>query len=312
MPELHVGDRHWPVVADSNLLDALNQAGLSVPYSCRAGSCHACLVRCVKGEPVDAQPEALSLDKRREGWRLACQCRISEDLSVEIFDPARDGLPARVLSCDWLSPNVLRLRVEPERPLRYQAGQHMVLWNGSVARPYSLASLPGEDGFLEFHLDCSRPGAFCDAARRLRAGDAIRLGELRGGALRYDRDWQDRPLLLLAAGTGLGPLWGVLREALRQEHQGAIHLLHLGSVPAEHYLRAELETLAACHPQLQLQWITPEQLPVALDGLRRLSRQALALVCGGPGSVETFAKRLYLSGLPRNQLLADVFVGSAR
>jgi NAD(P)H-flavin reductase len=266
----------------------------------------------VKGEPADAQPEALSLDKRREGWRLACQCRISEDLSIEIFDPARDGLPARVLSCDWLSSSVLRLRVEPERPLRYQAGQHMVLWNGSVARPYSLASLPGEDGFLEFHLDCSRPGAFCDAARRLRAGDAIRLGELRGGALRYDRDWQDRPLLLLAAGTGLGPLWGVLREALRQEHQGAIHLLHLGSVPAEHYLRAELETLAACHPQLQLKWITPEQLPVALDGLRRLSRQALALVCGGPGSVETFAKRLYLSGLPRNQLLADVFVGSAR
>ncbi|EPN45970.1 hypothetical protein A244_24659, partial [Pseudomonas syringae pv. actinidiae ICMP 18807] len=31
-----------------NLLDALNHAGVPVPYSCRAGSCHACLVRCVK------------------------------------------------------------------------------------------------------------------------------------------------------------------------------------------------------------------------------------------------------------------------
>jgi NAD(P)H-flavin reductase/ferredoxin len=312
MPELHVGDRHWPVVADSNLLDALNQAGFNVPYSCRAGSCHACLVRCVKGEPVDAQPEALSLDKRREGWRLACQCRVSEDLSVEIFDPARDGLPANVLSCDWLSPSVLRLRVEPERPLRYQAGQHMVLWIDSIARPYSLASLPGEDAFLEFHIDCRRPGAFCDAARRLRQGDRIRLGELRGGALHYDPDWQAGPLLLLAAGTGLGPLWGILREALRQEHQGVIHLMHLAHERNEHYLIDELHSLAQTYPHLQARFITAEEWPAAASELRLLSRRAVALVCGGPASVENFAKSLYLAGVPRNRVLADAFIGQSR
>lgn len=59
MPELHVGERHWSVSTGSNLLDALNQAGVAVPYSCRAGSCHACLVRCL-GEVEDAQPDALS------------------------------------------------------------------------------------------------------------------------------------------------------------------------------------------------------------------------------------------------------------
>jgi NAD(P)H-flavin reductase/ferredoxin len=312
MPELHAGDRHWPVAAGCNLLDALNQAGLAVPYSCRAGSCHACLVRCVKGEPSDSQPDALAPDKRREGWRLACQCQVVEDLSVEIFNAARDGLPAKVIGCDWLSPSVLRLRLEPERPLRYQAGQHLVLWTDSgVARPYSLASLPGEDPFLEFHLDCRRPGAFCDAARQLQVGDPVRLGELRGGALQYDPDWQERPLLLLAAGTGLGPLWGVLREALRQEHQGPIYLLHLAHEADEHYLTRELHALAAGHPQLQVRLIKSEQVPIALDELRLLSRRATALVCGSPASVETFAKRLYLSGLPRNQLFADVFLTRA-
>ncbi|WP_434679944.1 iron-sulfur-binding ferredoxin reductase [Pseudomonas sp. R1-18] len=310
MPELHAGDRHWSVAAGSNLLDALNQAGLAVPYSCRAGSCHACLVRCVKGEPNDSQPDALASDKRREGWRLACQCQVVENLSIEVFDAARDGLPAKVAGCDWLSPDVLRLRLEPERPLRYQAGQHLVLWTDSgIARPYSLASLPGEDRFLEFHLDCRRPGAFSDAARQMRVGDPIRLGELRGGALRYDPEWQDLPLLLLAAGTGLGPLWGVLREALRQEHQGAIHLLHLAQGNDEHYLASELHALAAVHPGLQVKLITPDQLPEALNEMRLLSRRAMALVCGSPASVENFARRLYLSGLPRNQLLADAFVG---
>lgn len=47
MPELRVGDRQWRVEAGSNLLDALNHNGVAVPYSCRAGSCHACLVQCI-------------------------------------------------------------------------------------------------------------------------------------------------------------------------------------------------------------------------------------------------------------------------
>ncbi|WP_439849863.1 iron-sulfur-binding ferredoxin reductase [Pseudomonas syringae] len=309
MPQLRVGERSWTVAAADNLLDALNDAGVAVPFSCRAGSCHACLVRCVQGEPADALPGVLPAEKRRQGWRLACQCRVTEDLAVEVFDPQRDGLPARVTGCDWLSPTLLRLRLEPLRPLRYSAGQHQVLWTDSgVARPYSLASLPGEEPFLEFHIDCRYPGAFCDVARQLRMGDELRLGELRGGALRYDSDWQENPLLLLASGSGLGPLWGVLREALRQEHQGSIRLIHLARDSQEHYLAAELQALTALYPHLSVQLITAQTLQATLADLRLLSRRAMALVCGSADSVEMFAKRLYLAGLPRNQLLADVFV----
>ncbi|WPO99134.1 iron-sulfur-binding ferredoxin reductase [Pseudomonas sp. HR96] len=310
MPELRVGARQWSVAPGSNLLDALNQAGVAVPYSCRAGSCHACLVHCVAGEPQDINPGALQAERRAEGWRLACQCRVVSDLEVAVFDRQRDGLPSRVAACDWPSPSVLRLRLLPERPLRYRAGQHLVLWTaGGVARPYSLASLPGEDPWLEFHIDCAQPGAFADAARLLRPGDEILLGELSGGALHYDPDWQTRPLWLLAAGTGLAPLWGVLREALRSEHQGAIRLLHLAADAPGHYLANELQTLADKHPQLQVELLTAQQLPTALAALRLLSRQTMALVCGSPASVEGFSRRLFLAGLPRGQLLADVFVG---
>lgn len=312
MPELHVGDRHWPVAAGSNLLDALNDAGLGVPYSCRAGSCHACMVHCVRGEPLDGAPDALTPEQRRQGWRLACQCRIVDDLSIEVFDPARDGLPASVVGSDWLSPAVLRLRLRPERPVRYHAGQHQVLWvEGSIARPYSLASLPGADDFLEFHLDCARPGAFCDAARRLQPGDSVRLGELRAGALHYDPDWQDRPLLLLAAGTGLAPLWGVLREALRREHQGPIRVMHLAADRSEHYLANDLQALAGSYPQLNVRLIVPDELQILSTDLRLLSRQTIALLCGSSHSVESFARSLYLAGLPRHQVLADKFLARA-
>lgn len=312
MPELQVGERRVQVETGSNLLDALHGAGIAVPYSCRAGSCHACLVRCARGAPQDDKPEALEQARREQGWRLACQCRLVEDLQVEVFDPLKDGRPAHIHSCDWLSPNVLRLRVLAEQPLRYRAGQHLVLWTASgVARPYSLASLPEEDPWLEFHLDCRQPGAFSDAARSFKVGDSLRLGDLRGGALHYDADWQARPLWLLAAGTGLAPLYALLREALRQDHQGAIRLLHLAHEPAEHYLAGPLQQLAAAHPGLQVELLCSAELPAALAELKLVSRQTLALLCGHPSSVEGFTRRLYLAGMPRNQMFSDLFLPHA-
>lgn len=113
---------------------------------------------------------------------------------------------------------------------------------------------------------------------------------------------------LLAAGTGLGPLFGVLREALRQDHQGAIRVIHLAHDASEHYLAKPLVALAAQRENLTIDLWTAAESAAALAQLRLVSRQTLALVCGSTASVDAFAKRLYLAGLPRNQLLADVFL----
>lgn len=312
MPELRVAGRKFVLPAGSNLLDGLLANGQALAYSCRAGSCQACLVRCSEGLPEDALPDALSPERRAQGWRLACQCRVVEDLRVELFDPTRDAMPARVQGCDWLSPSVLRLRLVPERPLRYRAGQHLQLWaSAEVGRPYSLASLAHADPWLEFHLDCSRPGAFCDRARALREGDTLQIGELHGGALHYQPEWQDAPLLLLAAGTGLAPLWALLREALAHEHRGPIRLLHLARNQAEHYLAGELAALQMQSPQLQVELVEPAGLDHVLARLRLVSRQTRALLCGDPASLDAFARRLYLAGLQRSQMFADRFLPHA-
>lgn len=175
MPELSCRGRRWQVEEGANLLDALNAAGMAVPYSCRAGSCHACLVQCTSGQPEDAQPQALDSERHAQGWRLACQCRMAGDLAVTLFDPLVDGVPATVQSCHWLAGEVLQLRLQPARPLRYAVGQHLLLWLDGVARPYSFASLPDEDTALEFHIDCRKPGAFADALRRVRSTAGWRL-----------------------------------------------------------------------------------------------------------------------------------------
>ncbi|MBA1202408.1 iron-sulfur-binding ferredoxin reductase [Pseudomonas capeferrum] len=311
MPELCVGARCWTVPMGSNLLDALNEAGVDVPYSCRAGSCHACLVRCLDGMPDDTRPQALASDKREQGWRLACQCRVAQDLRVAVYDPLGDGLAARVCTLEWLGGEVLRLGLRLERPLRYRAGQHVVLWNGSVARPYSLASVPGEDEVLEFHVDCRRPGAFRAGARALRLGDTLQVGELRGGALHYDPDWQQRPLWLLASGTGLAPLWGILREALQQGHQGAIKVVHVAHGEGGHYLAEPLRCLMEMHQGLDLELVTVDEWPRVLPELRLASRQTVVLSCGGMQFVEEVARRLFIAGLPRSQIYSDIFIEKA-
>lgn len=312
MPEIHIAGKTVSAVDNANLLDVLLAAGLPIPYSCRAGSCQACMLRCTQGELLDEKPDALSAQQRAQGWRLACQCRISGDLALEVFDPQRDAIPARIHSLDWPAADILRLRLLPERPLRYSAGQHVLLWSASgVARTYSLASLPGVDEWLEFHINCRWPGAFSNQARQLREGDSLSLGALHAGALHYDPAWQARPLLFLAAGTGLAPLWGLLREALRQAHQGPIRLLHLARDPLSHYLAGELQAIAAIHPGVQVELLVHAELTAALANLQLASRQTIALVCGSPAVVESFSRRLYLLGLPRSQRHADIFLPRA-
>ncbi|WXL27944.1 iron-sulfur-binding ferredoxin reductase [Ectopseudomonas mendocina] len=312
MPDLRVSGRSLVVEAGANLLDSLLRAGVPVAYSCRAGSCHACLVRCLTGTLLDNKPHALSTEQLEQRWRLACQCAVVENTSIEVFDPAQDALPARVISCDWPAQDVLLLRLRPERALRYRAGQHVSLCALSgVIRPYSVASLPAEDEWLEFHIDCSRDGAFASVARQLSVGDELRIGQLHGAALHYDPEWQSRPLLLMASGTGLAPLYSVLREAIRNDHQGAVRLLHVARDAASHYLRDELKALEAIHSNLQVELIVSSDLTAALAELRLVPRQSIALLCGHPDNVESFARRLYLAGLPRSQIFADSFLPHA-
>ena len=99
--------------------------------------------------------------------------------------------------------------------------------------------------------------------------------------------------------------------ALRQHHQGPIRVIHQAHDAAGHYLAEPLQALVATHPQLDVQLLTASEQAAFLAQLRLVSRQTVALLCGSPASVETFARRLFILGVPRSQVLADLFLPHA-
>ncbi|MFO6423760.1 MOSC N-terminal beta barrel domain-containing protein [Motilimonas sp. KMU-193] len=64
------------------LLEQAEQAGLSLPFSCRGGMCGACKVQLHSGEVRMLSDAALTPDERESGVVLACSCVPQTDLVV--------------------------------------------------------------------------------------------------------------------------------------------------------------------------------------------------------------------------------------
>lgn len=58
---------------DQRLIDAMESAGLDVPYSCRAGSCGECMCKLVEGRVDLRYNQILDEDDIAQGWILSCQ-----------------------------------------------------------------------------------------------------------------------------------------------------------------------------------------------------------------------------------------------
>lgn len=307
MPDIQINDHHLQVASGSNLLDALRQADLPINWSCRAGQCHSCLVQNRGFADLSAAQRGLSPEQQADGWLLACQCRVEQDLQLHLHDPTRDSLPATIERLEALPGMVIRLQLRPARVMRYKAGQHLVIWlTPQLARTFSLASLPGEP-LLEFHLQDREDSTFCRALRKLPLGTTCHIGAP-AGHLNYDPAWHDQPLLLLSAGTGLAPLQAIARSALAAGHSAPIQLWHWQAHGEPCYLQSALEALAEQHPQLQLQLRPRSELDADLGPLKSPGRGALALICGSPAFIELLRKPLFMAGLAGRQILDEAFL----
>ncbi|MES2715204.1 MAG: benzoate 1,2-dioxygenase electron transfer component BenC [Pseudomonadota bacterium] len=230
--------------------DAAYRQGVNIPLDCRDGACGTCKCRAESGrfELGEYIEDALSAAEAAQGFVLTCQMRAQSDCVVAV--PASSSVcrtpqaavQATVQAVRQLSPSTILLTLQGAAldQLAFLPGQYVNLQvpGSSETRAYSFSSLvqDGAVSFLIRNVPGGRMSGWLTGAAQ--PGDSMTLTGPLGTF--YLRDIQ-RPLLLLAGGTGLAPFTAMLEKIARDGSPQPLHLIYGVTLDAD---LVELDRLA--------------------------------------------------------------------
>ena len=312
--------RVFEISEGETLLDGLLAQNLDVPHGCRTGSCQSCLLKCVEGDIPSISQKGLRESQILTRHFLACQCYPLSFMQAVLPHAEGERVSAQVTGLRRLNDEIMEVSLIPEKSLDYRAGQFLRLYNPSGdSRCYSLASVPGLDQGLVLHVR-EYPGGCLSGwiHHELKTGHKISITEPTGECF-YIPGNPNQPLLLIGTGSGLAPLYGIIRDALEQDHQGTIHLYHGVRTADSLYLEDELNVLMALHPHFYYQpcisgdaeSLRPPLLPGRasdcafaahpnLDGWR-------VYLCGNSAMVQAAQMQAFLAGALLKEIHIDAF-----
>lgn len=216
----------------------------------------------------------------------------------------------------------------------YLPGQHIVVRtdlpnHGEVVRSYSLSSGRPMSNRLRITIKRAEFAAD-DTPKRLsmsaylhdsiQAGDALDVKAPAGSFFIDETD--DTPLILLAGGVGITPLFAMFEGAALSG--GAATLIYAARSEVERCFRESIEQLCAAHPNLRAMFLSEEAFAPALalnTRKGRISSQTLSeldmkeaniFVCGPPGFLDAAEILLKEAGVPDSRIHVEAFGTRAR
>lgn len=161
-------------------------------------------------------------------------------------------LSCKVTSVEAITDTVYRVRLLPEAPFSFRAGQYlMVVMDERDKRPFSMASTPMEQQVIELHIGASELNLYAMAVMdRILKERALTVDIPNGEA--WLREESDRPLILIAGGTGFSYARSILLTVLTHQPEQEIAIYWGGGEIKHLYDLTELQVLASQHANLQV------------------------------------------------------------
>ena len=326
--------RQFSCDAGESILAAAIRAGVGLPYGCKNGACGSCKGKLVSGQAElgTHQERALSAAEREAGQTLFCCAMPQSDVVIEAREVLGVGdfpikkLPSRVAKLDRLTDDVmvLSLQLPATERMQFKAGQYIeFLLKDGKRRAYSMATAPHSDELLALHIRHMPGGLFTDQVfGTLKEKDILRFeGPLGTFFLRED---SEKPIIMLASGTGFAPIKAMIDHWAHQQSTRPITLYWGGRRPADLYMNALCEEWAKTLPNFRYIPVISDALPedqwngrtgfvhkAVMHDLQNLSDYQV-YACGAPIMVEA-AQRDFVAEckLPNEEFFADSFTSEA-
>lgn len=326
--------RQFSCDADETVLAAALRAKLILPYGCKNGACGSCKGVITSGtvQHGDHQEKALSNEEESQGSALFCCARPQSDLTIVAREMLADDdypikkMPARIAKLEKLADDVMliALQLPAVEKLNYRAGQYIeFMLKDGKRRSYSLANAPHSEQPLTLHVRHMAGGLFTDQVfSTLKERDIVRFeGPFGSFFLRED---SDKPMILLASGTGFAPIKALVEQMIAHGSQRPTHLYWGGRRPQDLYMQTICEEWQRELPLLNYIPVISDALPEdQWQGRTGFVHQAViadhadlsgfqVYACGAPIVIES-ARRDFVAqcGLPADEFFADSFTSEA-
>jgi len=312
------------------ILDAALRQGVSFPYGCRSGACGTCLGNVISGEIEypDGLPVTIMEHEHKQGKAVFCVSVAKSDLTLEVKEVSNEDdieiktLPARVSSLRKLSEDVMEMTLklpETER-LAFRAGQYIeIILRDKSRRAFSIANSPSNDEVLELHLRHIEGGKFTDHVFNEMKEKALLRFEGPFGHF-HIHDNSNRPLILIAGGTGFAPIKAMLEQLIEESDTRPVHFYWGVRTKSDLYRNDLAEKWAFQHKHIQYIPVLSEVQGDNNDWQGRIGFVHTAVMddfddlsdfdvymAGPPIMIDAAKENFVKKGLPEDQLFSDSF-----
>jgi len=323
------GDRAvFAARSGETILAAARRAGIALASDCEIGDCQTCRASCLAGEIEYDELSSISLSPSEveAGEILPCVAAAATDLEVRL--PYERGkliaakpFSIKVESIDRLSATVVGIsaRMLGLSALKFLPGQyvHLQVPGTSEWRSYSMANAPGEQRVLEFFVRILDDGVMSRyLTERAAPGDVL---QCRGPQGTFYLRSGERPILMVAGGTGVAPMTSMLSQMITAKEQRPVALCFGVNSAADLFLQDALAKFRQTLPKFDFRIAVAQgaDKPDLHSGLvtdlidAASAANSDVYLCGPPAMTERARAIVTELGAPASSIFAEKFIPSA-